>query len=209
MRSLKVLIGDDLQHFTSTPDTQLSTELQHLETAQFTFPSEHIIEIPSLKTMEASVRIANMLGITDEILDLTANRVFHLSKLAVSPGDIPENLKPTEAQLLVPHCPVRDILPWPSIRTKLICLFNQPEQLRPPIARGSMAIIQFVHGHEDESECVRIGSGSNGSGYDLRSWEIGQAAFKDWWWVLDSEIVSTSNRLRELRGVPRLQYSVL
>ncbi|PPJ49764.1 hypothetical protein CBER1_02854 [Cercospora berteroae] len=156
---------DAVQSLTSISDAQLSAELQHLESSQFTFPSDHVIDIPTLKTMEASLRIASMLGIMDEVLDLTANRVFDLSKI-------------------------------------------QPDQLRPPIARGPMAIMRLMHDLDDESEGIRLALGGNGLGYDARSWEVGQAIFKDWWWALDSEIVPNSDRLREIRGAPRLQLPV-
>ncbi|KAH8595343.1 hypothetical protein B0O99DRAFT_622664 [Bisporella sp. PMI_857] len=200
--------GSTSQSVTSTSDSQLSAELQDLETSQFTFPSEHAIDIPTLKTMEVSLRIAHMLGLADELLDLTISRVLDVSKISVPLGDLPENLRPTEAQLLLPHSPVIDVLPWPSVRTKLICLFSQPDQLRPPIARGSMAIMRLMHGLDDESEGLRVTFDINGHGYDEKSWEIGQAILKDWWWALDPEIVSNSNRLRYRRGAPKLQLSI-
>ncbi|KAH7134873.1 hypothetical protein B0J11DRAFT_517118 [Dendryphion nanum] len=196
------------QSVASTSDSQLSTELQDLETSQFTFPSEHVIDIPTLKTMEVSLRIAHMLGLADELLDLTISRVLDVSRFLVPLGDLPENLRPTSAQLLLPHCPVIDVLPWPSVRTRLTCLFSQPDQLRPPIARGSMAIMRLMHGIDDESEGLRVSLDTNGHGYDEKSWEIGQAILKDWWWVLDAEIISNSNRLRNLRGAPKLQLSI-
>lgn len=93
----------------------------------------------TLTTMEVSLRIANMLGLADELLDLTLSRVLDVSKIPVPLADLPENLRPTEAQLILPHYPVIDVLPWPSVRTRLICLFNQPDRLRPLAARGSMA----------------------------------------------------------------------
>ncbi|KAJ5961468.1 hypothetical protein N7501_006409 [Penicillium viridicatum] len=200
--------GSTSQSAISMPDTQLSAELQDLETSQFTFPSEHAIDIPTLKTMEVSLRIAQMLGLSDELLDLTKSRVLDVSKISVSLGDLPENLRPTEAQLLLPHHPVIDVLPWPSVRTRLICLFSQPDQLRPPIARGSMAIMRLMHGFDDESEGLRIALDINGHGHGGESWEIGQAIFKDWWWALDPEIISNSNRLRYIRGAPKLQLSM-
>ncbi|KAF2855530.1 hypothetical protein T440DRAFT_463934 [Plenodomus tracheiphilus IPT5] len=189
----------------STSDSHLSIELQDLETAQFTFPSEHAIDIPSFKSMEVALRIAQMLGLTDEFLDITLSRVLDVSKISVPLEDLPGNLRPTEAQLTIPHYPVIDVLPWPSLRNRLICLFHQPDQLRPPIARGSMAIMRLIHSFDDESEGCRIALDGNGHGFDGTSWEIGQVIFKDWWWTLDSEIVSNSNRLRRLRGASRLQ----
>ncbi|CAN9424761.1 unnamed protein product [Alternaria alternata] len=193
---------------TSTLDSQVSAELQDLETSQFTFPSDHIIDIPGLKTMEISLRIAQMLGLGDELLDLTIKRVLDVSKLSVPLEDLPENLRPTEAQLLLPHNPMIDVLPWPSVRTKLICLFSQPDQLRPPIARGSMAIMRLLYSIDDESEGLRVVSDANEQGIDVKGWEVGQAVFKDWWWILDPEIVSNSNRLRNMRGAPRLEISI-
>ncbi|RII15538.1 hypothetical protein CUC08_Gglean003581 [Alternaria sp. MG1] len=196
------------QSDTSTLDSQVSAELQDLETSQFTFPSDHIIDIPGLKTMEISLRIAQMLGLGDELLDLTIKRVLDVSKLPVPLEDLPENLRPTEAQLLLPHNPMIDVLPWPSVRTKLICLFSQPDQLRPPIARGSMAIMRLLYSIDDESEGLRVVSDANEQGIDVKGWEVGQAVFKDWWWILDPEIVSNSNRLRNIRGAPRLEISI-
>lgn len=71
-----------------------------------------------------------------------------------------------------------------------------------------MAIMRLMHGLDDESEGLRITLDVHGHGYDERSWEIGQAILKDWWWALDSNIVSNSNRLRYQRGAPKLQFSV-
>jgi hypothetical protein len=156
--------------------------------------------------MEVTLRIANMLGLADELLDLTLSRVTDVSKISVPLADLPENLRPTEAQLLLPHCPAIDVLPWPSVRTKLICLFNQPEQLRPPIARGSMAMVRLFQDLDDESEGLRIALDVDGHGYDVKSWEVGQVVLKDWWWALDSAIISNSDRLRYIRGAPRLQF---
>ncbi|KAL1792283.1 hypothetical protein ACET3X_008790 [Alternaria dauci] len=197
--------ANDARSYTSTFDSQLSAELQDLETSQFTFPSEHIIDIPGFKTMEVSLRIAQMLGIGDELLDLSRSRVLDVSKISVPLGDLPENLRPTEAQLLLPHSPMIDILPWPSVRTKLICLFSQPDQLRPPIARGTTGIMRLLYSIDDELEGLRVVSDANEQGYNVKGWEVGQAVFKDWWWVLDSRIVSNSNRLRSMRGAPTLE----
>ncbi|KAH9224784.1 hypothetical protein DL95DRAFT_452520 [Leptodontidium sp. 2 PMI_412] len=190
-----------------TPMPHVIDELQDLERSQSTLLAENKFELPTLRLMEASLQIAQIFGCANEIMDLSANRVFDLSKLTIPLIDIPENLRPTDIQLFVPHHPVLDILPWPSVRTKLICLFNQPDHLRPQIARGPNAVMALVHGFEDESEGLRISSAGDGPVHDWRVWEIGEVVFKDWWWALDSQIVSNSNRLRQMRGVPKLQLS--
>ncbi|KAH6665224.1 hypothetical protein B0J14DRAFT_606727 [Halenospora varia] len=150
-----------------------------------------------------------MLGLADDLVDLTISRVLDVSRISVPLGDLPGNLHLTVAQLLVPHYLVIDVLPWPSVRTKLICLFSQPDQLRPPIARGPIAVMLLMHALDDESEGLRVNLDMNGHGYDGKSWEVGQAIFKDWWWALDYKIVSNSNRLRSIRGAPKLQLSIL
>lgn len=71
-----------------------------------------------------------------------------------------------------------------------------------------MAIMRLMHGFDDESEGIRIALDINGHGHGGESWEIGQAIFKDWWWALDPEIISNSNRLRYIRGAPKLQLSM-
>ena len=193
------------QSSTLVADSQLSAELQDLEISQYTFLPEHGIEIPSLKTMEVTLRFAHMLGLADDLVNLDISRTLDLSRSPVSLEDLPANLRPTEAQLSLPHFPVLDVIPWPSVRTKLICLFSQPDHLRPPIARGPMAIVHLIHAFDDESEGLRVTVDTDGHGYDEKCWEVGRAIFKDWWWVLDHKIVSNSNRLRNGRGLSKLQ----
>ncbi|KAG4429762.1 hypothetical protein IFR05_014753 [Cadophora sp. M221] len=190
-----------------TPMSHVIDELQDLERSQSTLLTENTFELPTLRLMEATLQIAQLFGCVNELMDLSANRVLDLSKLTVPLASIPENLRPTDIQLFVPHHPILDILPWPSVRTKLICLFNQPDHLRPQIAKGPNAFMGLVHGFEDETEGLRISSSGDGPVHDCRIWEIGEVVFKDWWWALDGQIVSNSNRLRQMRGVPKLRLS--
>lgn len=62
-----------------------------------------------------------------------------------------------------------------------------------------------MHGIDDESEGLRIALDVNSHGYFVRNWEIGQAMVKDWWWALDARIISNSDRLRRIRGAPKLR----
>ena len=130
------IVDNPTHSSTLVADSQLSAELQDLETSQYTFLPEHGIEIPSLKTMELTLRFAHMLGLADDLVNLDIIRTIDLSRMSTSLEALPANLRPTEAQLSLPHFPVLDVLPWPSVRTKLIFLFSQPDHLRPPIARG-------------------------------------------------------------------------
>ena len=151
--------------------------------------------------MKAGFNIAGMLDCTDSIWDLTFLRVLNPSTLTNSTTILPPNLRPTEAQQRVPHHPIFDIFPWPSVRTKFIFVFSQPVQMRPPIARDPMALMQLFYDMDDSSEGLRV----SGSDWCSESnWEIGQAFFKNWWWVLDREVVDHSNTLRRKRGADKL-----
>lgn len=109
-------------------------------------------------------------------------------------------MQPTTAQLSIPHHPLFDILPWPELRTKLICVFALPEQQRPENARGSMALLQVAYDIEDVTDGFRV----NGEGMEREDWEVGEAFFKNWWWALDRHIVETSNAWRQRRGQNQL-----
>ena len=114
---------------------------------------------------------------------------------------LPPNLHPTAVQRTFPHHPLIDILPWPSVRDKLILILSQPPHLRPPSASSPTALLEFVYDIEDPAEGVRVtGGGSGGDCMDGRNWEVGEAVWRNWWWAFDRGIVRRSNWLRRERG---------
>ncbi|KAF3394515.1 hypothetical protein F1880_005562 [Penicillium rolfsii] len=176
-----------------------TSALADLEAAQFTFPDDQMLDVPVLDVLRAGSNLASILGCQDTIWDLTALRTLNSSLL--SGLSLTSNLEPTVAQATIPHHPVFDILPWPSMRTKLITIFSLPVQSRPLIARDPLALMQLIYDLDDTAEGLRV------SGFDWRSetnWEVGQKVFENWWFVLDPDIVQHSNRLRERRGVRKL-----
>ena len=164
------------------------------------FADDSILEMPSLKVIKAAKTVTTMLGIADELWDPSATWILDAAKF---PFDVlPAHYYPTDAQLVVPHHPFIDALPWPSVRNKLIWTLAQPPQLRPPSARDPMAIMFLALDIDDDAEGVRI-SGSDG--LDEKSWEIGQSIFKNWWWAFSRPIINNSNRLRLDRGAGPLR----
>ena len=78
--------------------------------------------------------IANALGLCIE--NLWNPSYKHVMPACASyPIFLPENLRPVPAQLVIPHHPVLDILPWPTMRQKLILMLALPSKMRPLIAR--------------------------------------------------------------------------
>jgi hypothetical protein len=154
------------------------------------------LDQPLLKTMNVAMTYIRILGCESQIWDPT-------SKWTLNPEHamlLPDDMKPTEAQLTIPHHPLFDILPWPKLRTKLICIFSLPPELRPQNARDTMAVMNLMYDMEDDTDGFRV----NGEGLISDEWEVGEAFFRNWWWTLDRQIVETTNAWRTKRGENRL-----
>ena len=142
--------------------------------------------------------IAELLGCDQVLWDPEMRWTFNPQHAVL----LPPNLQPTTAQKLIPHHPMFDILPWPSLRTKLITTFSLPPEMRHPNARDPMALVFLVQDLEDTEEPCRV-DGPNG--LSDKDWEIGEVFFKHWWWTLDRSIIENTNKLRQRRGAARLR----
>ena len=145
------------------------------------------------------MEMATRLGCETTIWDPTTSHL--LPRDIATLANLPPDFHPVEAQIMVPHHPLLDILPWPQVRSKLILLFSMPAYLRPPAARDALALVKLVYDLEDESEGCRI---LGEDGFSAASWEVGQKVFTNWWWAFDREIIQHSNALRRVRGVQAL-----
>ncbi|CAG8908888.1 unnamed protein product [Penicillium egyptiacum] len=223
------LVVDQLPDISDFP-SNITAELQNYDTSTFSFPDDRILEVPSLTLLNAAMKIAQRLNITDLIWDMSAVSPFygHQSSqtsmtnppsLTSSPTsrsssrtsssyhrtvfELPSHLQPTPTQRLIPHHPVLDILPWPSTRDKLIQVFNLPVNLRPQTAQDPMGVVRLVYDMEDSG-----GEGLKVNGQDPfkpQEWEIGQLLFQRWWWAFESNVVENSNCARKDRGKEMLR----
>ncbi|KAL3487522.1 hypothetical protein BJX62DRAFT_227952 [Aspergillus germanicus] len=216
----------------------LSDQLQTYQSSTFTFPDDHTLEIPSLRLLNAAVKVALRLNVAHLLWDLTATSPFyrtqgqsHQNSVSlplsppsltssssssssptasastpppltqtnqIDPQSLPTHLRPTPTQLLLPHHPLLDILPWPSTRDKLIQIFNLPVELRPEAAQDPMSLMHLAYDMEDESgEGVRV---RGDDVFEVGAWEIGNVVFRRWWWAFDSVLVDRWNRARRGRG---------
>lgn len=160
----------------------------------------YLLPVHELTLLKAVMRIAHRMGCREELWSLTAASPFNTG-FGPPPDELPKAWQPTPSQILVPHHPILDFLPWPSARDRLITIFTLPDEARPPNAVGPLALANFAYDMEDSSEGVRI---YGGDPYDPGSWEVGQVFFSRWWFLFDREIVENSNRWRRLRGAPPL-----
>lgn len=97
-------------------------------------PDGAVLSVPILSTLRAFASIAIAFDVVQFLWDPAHLHVLPQSATQAVAA-LPKNLHPVPAQLLIPHHPVLDLLPWPSVREKLICMLSLPSSLRPPIAR--------------------------------------------------------------------------
>ena len=182
--------------FSNNMNTEMNEQSYELYRPEASLPMDEVLDVPILKTLKAGGMIAQMIGCETLLWDPTSRWTIATPTF---PG-LPDNMQPTQAQLTIPHHPLFDILPWPQLRTKLICVFAMPEQQRPTNARDEMALVRCAYDIEDATDGFRV----NGEGMNTDDWEVGEAFFKNWWWALDRNIVENSNAWRQKRGRCRL-----
>ncbi|KAH6659293.1 hypothetical protein BKA67DRAFT_10015 [Truncatella angustata] len=168
----------------------------------FTFPDTYLLPVPELKLLQAFMRLSSSLNCKSSLWDLTATSSFNDPSMTFNQKVLTSSFAPTVAQRTVPHHPIIDVLPWPSVRDRLIGVFSLPDDCRPPCAVGPLALVQLAYDMEDSAEGIRIWGHSpcNGS-----MWEVGQVLFQRWWFVFDRQVIEQSNRWRLLRGAPELR----
>ncbi|TFB03656.1 hypothetical protein CCMA1212_004249 [Trichoderma ghanense] len=164
------------------------------------FADSYLLPVHELTLLRAITRIAERIGCPQQIWDLEAVSPFTQGTAAPA-EQLPAAWKPTASQLLVPHHPLLDFLPWPQVRDRMISIFSMPEAMRPPHAAGPLALVNFAYDFEDNAEGVRV---YGGDPYDASSWEVGQVLFERWWFIFDRDVIEVSNRWRRLRGAPPL-----
>ncbi|PVI01639.1 hypothetical protein DM02DRAFT_727806 [Periconia macrospinosa] len=182
----------------------------------FTFPlsSDINIQVPVLNTIRAFSQIATALDVVKVAWDLT---YLHVLPSATIPN-LPSNLQPTPAQLTIPHHPILDALPWPSVREKLIYMLSLPSMYRPPIAQedgddcgtGQITAIQrLAHDMDDLREGFRVHGNAVGwvncSELVDDAWEMGETFYRNWWFCIEPRVVVTTNRRRRERGLRALR----
>lgn len=165
-----------------------------------TFSDSYLLPVHELTLLKGIMRVAERLGCTEDLWSFTSQSPF--PRGGGTPSDqLPPTWQPTTTQILMPHHPFLDFLPWPSARDKVIGIFSLPETSRPPSAAGPMGLLNLAYDMEDNSEGLRI---YGEDPYNPACWEVGQVLFQRWWFLFDRDIIATSNRWRRLRGAPPL-----
>jgi Domain of unknown function (DUF3425) len=173
----------------------------------FSFSDEAYVTTPGLSVVRAHVTILQRMHRNCSKVDVwnpfAVSPFYQPNAPSASPPPLafvlPENYHPTALQKAVKHHPVLDLLPWPSVRSKILHILTLPQEVRPQRAKGDMASVtmQLMFDMKDAGGGLRVW-GSNP--FDENNWEVGPVFFQQWWWALNSEIVKRSNQIRTQRG---------
>lgn len=194
--------GDVVTSWDSTSTASIGTLLQVEEVQSTTFPDDYHLAVPELDLLRASFEIATRLQSAERLWDMQAASVFQDPGHSQWACELPKNLQPTKTQLSLAHHPILDIIPWPSVRDKLIRMYNLPPNFWPrhPDDGSECSLIRLVY--DMEAGGVRVWGADPAS---EESWEIEESLFAAWWWALDRKILLATNRRRTGRGQRPLQ----
>ncbi|KAH7411200.1 hypothetical protein BKA64DRAFT_375876 [Cadophora sp. MPI-SDFR-AT-0126] len=98
-------------------------------------------------------------------------------------NSLPPSLVPTLQQRFVPHKPYIDMLPWPSMRDRIL---NSPSSINEIEFTADMA-----------SNDIKVWGATS---WDPIGWEISPKFAKKWWFLIDDGILQTANFWRSQRG---------
>ncbi|KAG4444185.1 hypothetical protein IFR05_000282 [Cadophora sp. M221] len=103
-------------------------------------------------------------------------------------SSLPPSLTPTLQQRFVPHKPYVDMLPWPSVRDRIL---SSPSSINE---------MQFVS--DMTSTDIKVWGSTP---WDPAGWEVSPTFAKKWWFLMDDGILQTANFWRGQRGEEALQ----
>ncbi|RDW66678.1 hypothetical protein BP5796_09427 [Coleophoma crateriformis] len=133
----------------------------------------HFIVMPSMTACSAFTCIVHALDLT-----CAEGSGFNIRAL---PGTLPPALVPTLQQQLVPHQPYVDMLPWSSLRDRMLSSAQVINEL------------EFV----SDMPSLRVWGSTP---WDPMGWEITPEFARKWWFLMDDGIMHTTNFWRSQRG---------
>ncbi|KAM3075778.1 hypothetical protein ACMFMG_007904 [Clarireedia jacksonii] len=151
------------------------TAADHSQVSLDPILDNHFMFMHAMTSWAAFLRIAEMLKIA-----CTQSSGFNI---CAAESSLPPSLVPTLQQQVVPHKPYVDMLPWPSMRDRILN------------SQSAINELEFV---QDMSmgEIKVWGS----MPWDPMAWEFNPEFVRKWWFLVDEEILRASNFWRGQRG---------
>lgn len=96
---------------------------------------------------------------------------------------LPPSLRPTSRQLLQPHRPYIDMMPWASLRDRILANISVINEM------------EFIN--DMLSENLKVWGTMP---WDPMSWEFDGEMLRKWWFLMDEDIIRTTNFWRAQTG---------
>jgi hypothetical protein len=144
----------------------------------------HFIVLADMTACAALAVIAQRLD-----LDCQIRPGFHIR---ASTQNLPSSITPTQLQRSVPHRSYLDMLPWASLRDRLLkslSVINEDEFMLE-MRNGNLRIWGAVP-------------------WEPMGWEVSKEFAKRWWFLMDNGILQTTNFWRSQRGEKPLSLALL
>lgn len=151
------------------------SEESHNQLSPDPMVDNHFIVMHSVTTQAAFFRIA-------EILQLACMQDSGFN-INAPIGTLPPAITPTLQQQIVPHRPYVDMLPWSSLRDKIL--------------NSLTAIDETEFLLDMESGDLKVWGSTP---WDPMGCEVGPEFARKWWFLMDSGIIQTANFWRAQRG---------
>lgn len=157
-----------------------------------------LLNMPEVDLFRAFDTLADMIKSSSMLFNIAANSIFNAPNARALPWvkNLPQMLQPVEVQFTIPHHPFLDLLPWPSVRRKVIIMFSMPEKNWPKDCNGtSLGFMEFVH------DCDIGGVAIKGSDpVQEEAWDVDDEFAQKWWWALDPKVLRTADKWRRESG---------
>jgi hypothetical protein len=135
----------------------------------------HFIIIHGMDTFAAINCIASILEISCH-----QDTGFNICAL---PYTLPPAFVPTLQQQVIPHKPYVDLIPWPSVRDRI---------LLSPTAINELELVTDIM-----SDGLKVWGWTP---WDTMAWEVGPEFARKWWFLMDAEVIRTTNFWRGQRS---------
>ncbi|KAJ5777279.1 hypothetical protein N7520_000525 [Penicillium odoratum] len=169
--------------------TQLQNRVASLAAANQLHQITLLAPVTNLNTINAIIFNASIMDLTPELLEEDIVSPFNIAGPMTL--HLPPSLQPTSTQREIIHHPWIDLMPIQSLREILLKnLYSYDED----------ELCGDLHGQLGASD--KIGLILWGDPWDPAAYEISEAVFKKWSWLIEKcpEIIRTSNHWRRKRG---------
>ncbi|KAJ9144486.1 hypothetical protein NKR23_g5954 [Pleurostoma richardsiae] len=166
---------------------------------------EHLLRVVQINVFHALARNAVALGLSTSWLLCDSISPFGQIGPPIPvalPPSYPDSLTPTPLQVSELHHPWIDLLPWPTLRDRILHL-SAGDLIDEDDLCHDIAEFDTTQGSSEKAALIVWGAP-----WDPRGWEASPSFLRKWGWILEDceEILEATNYWREKRGEKKLPF---